>query len=483
MKQANLKINFLYRMALDVTNILIPLVVTPYISRVLGADGVGISSYVASIVTYFTLLAALGTNSYGTREIARVRDNRKKSSQLFWEIEILSVITSCIALGAWIILCLCSKEYKYYFWAITPNIFATMLDISWFYTGQERIPEIVIKNLICKMVGTIFLFLVINGKEDLVLYILLNSVILAIGNLSMWTRLPQMIFRPYKAIQLKNHLVQTIIYFVPTIAISIYTVLDKTLIGTITKNPYENGYYEQANKIIGMIKTIVFSSVNIVMSARISYLFAEEKFDEIKKHISDSMDYILFVGCGCAFGIVSIANRFIPIFLGPGYESVVLLIYAMAPLVIIVGISNCMGAQYYTPAGKRTQSAKYILVGALVNVICNVFLIRYFSAMGAVWGSIIAEGIITYLYVYNSQNYITWGKIWKMAYKRLIAGAGMMFVVAMAGSVMHNNGIIEIVMLITIGIIIYTIELLIMRDSFLLKIIDDIREKFGEKTK
>ena len=48
--KSNLKTNFIYNSAYQMLSMIVPLVTTPYISRVLGADGVGIYSYIISII-------------------------------------------------------------------------------------------------------------------------------------------------------------------------------------------------------------------------------------------------------------------------------------------------------------------------------------------------------------------------------------------------------------------------------------------------
>ena len=135
-------------------------------------------------MTYFTLFATLGTASYGEREIAQHRDDRKQSSQLFWEIELMTVMTSSVCIIVWLLVILFSIEYRWYFLALLPLLFSSMADISWYFTGYEQVKYIVIRNFICKFTGIRLLFLLVRSKDDLILYILMNSVITLAGNLS-----------------------------------------------------------------------------------------------------------------------------------------------------------------------------------------------------------------------------------------------------------------------------------------------------------
>ena len=164
MQQPNIKRNYIYRLIYEILILITPFITTPYVSRVLGADGVGIYSYTTSIVTYFTLFAALGTASYGSREIARNRDNPEQYSKLFWEIELMTVLTSLVCLVGWVIVIIFSKEYRPYFIALTPMIFATMFDVAWFYTVHEKIIYSVSLNAVFKVIGVLLLFVFVKEK-------------------------------------------------------------------------------------------------------------------------------------------------------------------------------------------------------------------------------------------------------------------------------------------------------------------------------
>ena len=272
MEKPNVKKNYIYRLSYEILTLIIPFITTPYVSRVLGADGIGIYSYTYSIMSYFVLFGALGTATYGAREISQHRDDKKESSKLFWEIELMTVITSGICLIAWFLVIIFWFDYRYYFLALTPVLLGTMVDISWYFTGLEQIKYIVIRNTMVKFSGIILLFLLVKSKEDLIIYFIINSSVTLLGNMTMWMYLPKTLVRVnWKGLTLKKHFKEALVYFIPTIATSVYTVLDKTLIGAITGSTYQNGYYEQANKIINIIKAIVFSSVNTVLGTRIAY--------------------------------------------------------------------------------------------------------------------------------------------------------------------------------------------------------------------
>ncbi len=468
MESPSIKKNFIYSSVYQVLVLIIPFITAPYVSRVLGPEGVGIYSYTSSIMTFFTLFAALGTASYGSREIARHRDNAEEASKIFWEIEFVTVGTSLLCLAAWTGVIIFSKEYRCYYLALTPLLLGTLFDISWFFNGLECMKYNVLRNSICKIAGVAFIFLLVREKTDLIRYVLINSFVTMLGNLSMWTYLPRFLVSvDWRKFEVKKHVKETLVYFVPTVAGSVYTVLDKTLIGAITKNLYENGYYEQATKIINMIKALVFTSVNTVMGPRISYLFAQHRTEEIRYRIEKSMNYILLLGYACVFGLIGIASSFVPVYFGDGYDGVIWILYILAPIVLIIGVSNCLGSQYYTPAGLRAFSSKIIIIGAVANLCANLFLIPWFGSKGAALGSIVAELLISVLYVRFSKGYMTLRILWKHSWKRMIAGILMLCVVKMLQKLGIEGTFSAVGIQVVLGAIIYGSVLLCLQDEII----------------
>ena len=106
----NLKESLFFNIFYKVFAMLSPLITTPYLSRVLGADGIGIQTYTLTIVNYFVLVGCLGVSSYGAREISRNRDDREQSSRIFWELTILKSIVFSVVIVAYLILTFTTKE-------------------------------------------------------------------------------------------------------------------------------------------------------------------------------------------------------------------------------------------------------------------------------------------------------------------------------------------------------------------------------------
>lgn len=479
MAAESIKKNYVYNTLYQILTLITPLITTPYVSRVLGTNGLGIYSYTNSIVTYFTLFAALGTASYGQREIAMHRDSPEESSRLFWEIELLSVATTGVATAAWVIWILLSTRYTIYYAVLTITLVAAAFDISWYFGGFEHFKYITIRNTIVKLAGIALLFIFVRSKNDTVLYVAIMASTGLLGNISMWTYLPKMLVHVDKRSihPFRKHLKQTLAYFIPTIATSVYTVLDKTMIGAIEKTPDENAYYEQATKIIRMMESLLFS-LNTVMSARQSYLFSTGRTDEIKKKIDQSFDYLFALAIPLMFGLMGVARNFVPWFFGKDFEPVVKILCVMSPLPWVISISNILGSQYLTPSGQRARSSKGIITGACVNFALNSLLIPRYGAAGATIASVAAELVISIIYVHMSKGFVSWGQLGRIAAKKVVAGF-VMFLVVWAIGWHHEGSIVITIVQIVAGAAVYGVMLLAMRDTFIKEAFRMVKAKLG----
>lgn len=466
-KSNSIEANIIYSTLYRVLLIIAPLITAPYTARIFGADGIGVYSYTNSIVSYFTMFAALGTATYGQREIARHRDEPEVASKLFWEIELLSVLSTLVCLALWIVFVLISNEYNAYYAVLSLSVLAIAFDISWYYAGYERFKFVFLRNSVVRIVGIIILFTCVKKKEDLLLYVALLSATGLIGNITMWTYLPKMLVKvKFSELKILRHFRQTLVYFIPTIATSIYNLADRTMLGIITKNAYENGYYEQAHKILAMAKSLLFS-LNSVLSSRMTYLFKNSSKEVFRSRLRFIMMANMFFAIPMCFGIIGISNTLVPAFFGDGYDKVVGLLCVTSTLLVIIGISNCLEQQYYTPSGKRKQSNKYVISGAVTNLFLNMLMIPKFGSYGACIASVAAECVVTFVYVRGALAEISVGEIWKCSYRYLISGVIMAAIVFGVGAIL-DVGYFGLGVQVFVGVVAYFLLLLIMREELMM---------------
>lgn len=499
-KKDVLKKNVIFNVFYHILVIVVPLITAPYLSRVLKTDGMGVYSYTGSLATFFAMFAAFGILTYGTMIIAQNRDNKKDYSQKFFEIELLAFILCAVVIGVWIIFASVYTEYKIYLYILTFQILATAFDISWLYAGLEKYSYTVSINLIAKLATMACVFIFVKTKDDLSTYLLINSLGLLGGNLTMWLFLPKVLTKAkIKFSNLKVHLKETFIFFVPTIAATIYSILDKALIGVLIQGEVtviedgvevkrklaeiENGYYEQTFKILNAAKAICFIAINNVMCSRASYLYKKQDNEGINRLMHVTYHLTLFLSFGMAFGLAAVSGVLIPLYFGPGYDKSIILTRILAFIIPIICISNVLGSIYYTPSGRRKQSSTYLVIGAIVNVLLNIPFILLFNSIGAAIASITAETIITILYLVKCNKTVTWKEMFNYTWKKVVAGLLMLTVILLMNHFLIDKMKDYVLLILTfgVGLVTYILSLVVLKDDIVKIAIGFINKKRGKK--
>lgn len=475
-KKKSITKNYIYNASYQVLTLITPLITTPYLSRVLGADGIGVYSFTASIVAYFTMFAALGTLTYGNREISYLQDDRKARTQMFWEIELLSIITTLISLVAYIFFILFfAQDYQVFFWIQIFSLLTIAADVTWLLQGMEEFGKIVGRNIFFKVLSVAYVFIFVNSKEDLILHVGGNVIFSFLIQASVWLYVPKYVDLPdWKSLRPLRHLKGTIALFIPTIAISIYTVLDKTMIGVFS-NAYENGYYEQALNLSKTVLTLV-TSLGAVMIPRIGYYYNKGEQEEVKTLLYQSYRFVWFLGIPLCFGLMGISGNVVPWFYGDGFMKLTILLPILSLLIPIIGLSNVTGMQYLITTKREHLLTKSVVIGAVVNFLCNLYLIPRWSSIGAVIASVIAETVITTVQFIFVRKEISILKVFLSAWKYLLAGLVMLFVLMIENQI-FTPSILHTAYLVVSGVCIYFGMLLILKDEFVLGYVKRIFRK------
>ena len=478
MTQKSVKKNYIYNLAYQVLLVIVPFVTIPYLSRILGVENIGINSFVLSIVSYFVLLANIGVGSLGQREIALHQDDRKTYSKIFWDLFFYQAIVGTISFLAYIIYVTFFSSYPGVQWIMAINIVAAVADMAWLYRGLEEYRYISVRNIFIKLCSVVAIFVFVHTSNDLPIYVLINSISLLLSSILLWFKLPKIVNKPVlKDIRIFKYWKDSIIYFLPQIATSIYTVLDKTMLGFITGSEAENGYYEQTYKIIQLC-LIIITSLNAVIAPRMAFLYGKGKKKEIQDRIKASFHFIYMITCPMVFGLIAVGPAFSLIFFGEGYEKVQTLLPLFAPIILIIAISNCISGQFLIPIGKRLRTAVYLWMGAAVNIVCNLILIPILASHGAAIGSLISEIVITTLHVLLLKKYMPLKIVFKPMINYFISGVVMFLVLFLLNNLLSSPTIIVVATKIVCGAVVYYIVLrFILHDHFLDYEIRKVKDK------
>lgn len=453
--------NYLYNVFYQVFVLLVPFITIPYLARILGPTGVGINSYTNSIIQIFILVGGLGTNLYGSRQVAFVREDKKNLTKTFYEISLLRLL---IFIGVFIIFILfvtINTKYKAYYWAQSISILAAMLDIAWFFMGIENFAITVIRNIFVKVMTLVLIFTFVKNSADLLTYILIVSLSLVIGNLMLFPDIKKYIYKPdFTNIDIWKHFFPSVVLFIPQIATQIYVILNKVLLGSMN-NVQVAGFFDQSDKIVKMVLAIV-TATGTVMMPHVANAFAKGEHNKTRDYLYTSFSFVSAIAIPMMFGLISVANKFVPLFFTNKFISVIPIMMVESIVILFIAWSNAIGTQYLFPTNQTKLYTKSIVLGIIVNLVADVPLIYFFSAIGASIATVLSELSVTIYQLNSIKNQINYNKLFFDNSKYLIAGSVMFIVTFVLDRILSNSWnmlFFEVI----IAIIIYVLMLIILK--------------------
>ncbi|NRD76699.1 flippase [Bacillus sp. BRMEA1] len=476
---STLKKNFLYVLLQQFILLGLPFLTIPYISRVLGPQGVGHYSYSFSYITLFINIFLLGSNLYAIREIASVKANPEKLSRSYSEI---LIIRSGLLLAATIIyfafVAFIWKGDAVFSWQ-SLNLIAAFFDITWLFQGLEEFKKVVTRNLTLKLLGFASVFLFVKTPNDLILYTIIMGASVLIGNIALFYRLGHYVRFTKLNLEYKRHFNQMVILFIPSFSAMIYSVLDKTMLGAMSTST-QVGYYEQAYKIVYMISSLINIS-GTVMLPRTSALIANEQFDRLKQVLRSGVTLTVFLVLPITFGFMIISNDFVLWFLGDKFKPSQAISMMMAPIIIFKSLGVIFGSWYLVPMKMNKQYTVPIVMGAVLNFILNLVLIPRFDATGAAFATTITEGVILIIQLWYLKDVIKLPRSNIQAIITYLFASAVMAVIAyQVTELLQLSLLLTIVIKVLAGIVIYAGLLLLLRETVA---IDLIKKLFFVKSR
>lgn len=435
MKTASVKKNFMYQMIYEVLVIILPFVTSPYIARVIGAEGLGVYSYSHSVAYYFVLFSMLGLKNYGNRAIASNRDKQEDLNKTFSNILAVHIMVS-------ILCCVCYAGYtislkKDMIYAAIQGLYVVsgLFDISWFYFGIEKFKTTVIRNTIIRILNVICVFVLVKDADDLWKYCLIMAAGMLISQMYLWLPLKKYIkiVRPQKS-EMVKHIKPMFILFIPAIAVSLYKYMDKIMIGSISTKT-QLGYYENAEKVINVPMTII-GSFGTVMLPKMSNLAASKDKKQSDRYMLLSMRYVMCLSFALAFGLAGVGKIFAPVFWGRKFQISGNIIMGLAITIPFIAFANIIRTQYLIPQGKDKEYLISVICGAVINIVINSLLISDFGAMGATVGTICAEVMVCLIQCFAVRKELPLLTYVKNAYICFLYGLVMFIMVFGIGKVL-----------------------------------------------
>lgn len=452
--------NYLYNLSYQLLVIVLPVITTPYITRVFSSSALGSYGYYNSIVTYFILLATLGVANYGTKEIS---GHRKEVQKTFWGIYSLQVLATCLALVLYIAVCLILPSMNNLIaYILGFSLLSRGLDISWLFQGMEDFKKITVRNTAVKLLGVVSIFIFVKKPSDLYLYIVLLVGYDLLGQLSMWLPAREHIGRPHlDIVYAKQHIKPVILLFLPQIAISLYITLDRTMLGALSSTT-DVGIYDQALKFLNILLTIV-TSLGSVMLPRVSNLLSSGNQKAVNKlHEMSFLVYNLVIFPMVA-GILIVNKDFVNFFLGKDFQDARYAIAIMVFRMFFIGWTNIMGIQILIPHNKNREFMLSTTIPAFFSVGLNILLIPSLGYIGASIVSVATEGLVWLIQLYFTRSYLKGIKILPSMLKILAASLVMYGILYVIQPLIHFPSVVNVLISALLGLLIYAGLVLALR--------------------
>lgn len=451
---ANLKKNIAYNFTYQVLILILPFITAPYLSRVIGPDGVGTYSFAYSVALYFTYITMLGLNNYGNRSIASTQNDLEKRSNTFCEIYIMQMITFCISTLMYVIYVLFFSVDKVAATVMGIMVLSSLFDINWFFFGMELFKLTVTRNTAIKIGTAICIFIFIKERSDVYKYILIMATSVLLSQMCLWPFVKRYVHFSRPSFQnVLKHFKPNITLFVPVIAVSLYKIMDKVMLGYMSTMT-EVGYYENAEKIINIALTLI-TAVGTVMLPRMTALISSNSISESRKYIDKSMMLVLAYSNAVTFGIFAVGKLFSVVYYGDDFERTGSIMVLLAVTIVFLGCGNVVRTQYLIPNKHDNIYIYSAIIGAVVNLVINGLLIPIYAATGAAIGTIAAEFCVLFYQLYSIRKELNLKEYAK--YESVFALIGIIMVVVINILPESDNDAVNLAAKIITGEFVYVV--------------------------
>lgn len=454
----SVKKNFMFQISYQILTMILPFITSPYISRVLGAEKVGIYSYTYTIASYFVYIAALGINNHGSRVIAQSRQNKSELNATFSSLFADHLIVSLCALAAYSVYVFCFCEYPLIALAQGFIVMGAVLDINWLFFGLEKFKLTVTRNTIVKILTVICVFIFVKSKDDLLIYTIIMAAGTFISQSVIWFAVKgEVRFVKPSFAQMKSHIKPLFVMFIAVIAVTLYRTMDKVMLGDMC-DMIQVGCYENADKLI-MYPVSIITALGTIMLPRMSHLYKSGESKSARNTLDISIEFALIIAMALCFGLVAVANDFSVIFFGEEFELTGSILSIIAFTIPFMAFNNVLRTQYIIPQNRDRIYMIAVCMGVVANFLLNFFLIPPFGAYGATVGTIAADGLVFVYQVFCVRKQLPIKQYLKSGLYPLIAGIVMCSCVLWLGSILDLS-IFNLLIQIGIGVILYCLLIL-----------------------
>lgn len=476
MAEKSIKKNAIFNVIKTMMGIIFPLITFPYVSRILSPNGIGKVNFANSIVSYFAIFASLGISSYGIREAAKIRQKKVALTKFVKEILVINltatIISYCFLFVA-LIYIPSLQAYKTLLIISGTSIILTTIGIDWLYGALEEFQYIAIRSIFFQFLSLCLLLLFVKSEDDYTKYAVI--IIISSGGSNIWNFIHSRKYINFKLhvnLEFKKHLKPIIILFATSLAASIFTSLDTSMLGFMT-NTTEVGYYSASVKIVRMIRDL-FPAIFGVLFARVSSYVGADETDKLKVLSEKTLSFIFCFTLPIICGLILLAKPIVLLICGEEYFASITTTRILVPLILVSACSGFLGGQILISYRKDKIYLLSMIIAAVTNIILNYLFIPLMGATGAALGTLCAEFAIVIVDVISLRWFIRKLKILKHIFQCIFATIIMGVIVYFAYRMFEGFLILQCCVPILIGMIVYGVSLILMKNDFVQYVLGNI---------
>ncbi len=384
----SVKKNFLYSSVLTTANYIFPLLTYPYVSRILGVTNIGVCNFIDSIINYFVLFSMMGISTVGIREVAINKNNPQKLSSVFSSLLTLNAITTIIGI---IVLAISTitvpklqENIQLMFFGAFKLLFNLFL-IEWFYKGLEDFRYVTMRTIIVKCFYVASVFIFVRKANDYPIYYLLTVLMVVVNAIINVIHSRKFVSFSFHKIELKKYLKPFFTLGLYLLLTSMYVSFNVIYLG-FTGGDTQVGYYTTATKLYTILIAL-FSAFTGVMLPRMSSLIDEGRFAEFQNKLTQSINILMSFSIPAIIFMILLTPQIVLLISGPGYGGAIIPMRIIMPLMFIIGYEQILIVQTLMPLKKDKIIFRNSIIGAILAISLNIFLVRQLQAVGSaiVW--------------------------------------------------------------------------------------------------
>lgn len=457
--------NAIFNIIYKILNVIFPLISATYVARVILPSGVGSVSYAQNIVSYFTMLAALGIPTYGVRKISQCRDSQIETNKAFSELMIINGIATTICLITYGFLIIRMFEHNLNIYIICGLLIVfNYINVDWFYQGKEEYVYIAVRSSIIKGVSILLLLLLVRAPKDYIIYALITTIATGGNYVFNIVHIRKYVSFTLKELNLKQHMKPILYMVVCVIAAEFYSKIDITMLG----GEYDSdivGYYSNAQKLINLVTSLP-TAITTIFLPRLSYYYNNDR-KKYTQFLNLGFKILCLLSVPSCVGLVIVADSLVPVLFGTAFMPAVSTARTLAPLILIKSFGDLLCYQVIISSGNEKRLLKSYFGAAVANVVLNALLIPQMAQNGAALASVTSELLLNATLFLGISSKIIKLKVNKRFVCSIAVGTmAMVLSVFLIGRLITNVYVCLIVQVI-VGILAYLSINLVMKNEMI----------------